>query len=527
MTEKYDCIVVGAGHNGLVCAIYLARAGRSVVVLEAADQVGGAARTRQLGADAKVSSGAHLLYALPAKLQAELQLQRHGLRFAAQGLSTLSLSETGNVMELGTELGPTNIGAATLSPADTKAYARFQADMDRFAQALLPVFDKLPAKVTPQTWTERLELLGLGWSIRKLGAFHMREFLRIIGLNLYDLLDEYFDNAQLKAAIAMDGVLGAEWGPRSMGSVLTFLNRRVAMLRGEGTGLALPEGGMGAVTQALAGAAKAAGVHIRTATSVRRILVADGRTTGVELNSGQVLQAACVISNADPKRSFLQLVSPDHLDAGFVRRIKNLRCRGRVGKLHLVLQGQPAFRGLEPSKLGERLLIAPTMDAIELAFNPCKYQGYPDAPVLEITVPSVRDKTLTDPGQHVLSALVQYLPYDDTAHEDANRAAFLKTLLALLERYVPGIGRQVVHCELLTPRDIEREFGITGGHWHHVEMAFETFYFNRPVPALARHATPIQGLYLCGAGTHPGGNVMGIAGRNAAMQILSGNTGDA
>ncbi|MCX8520936.1 MAG: NAD(P)/FAD-dependent oxidoreductase, partial [Rhodoferax sp.] len=512
MPQKIDCVVVGAGHNGLVCATYLARAGRSVMVLEAADQVGGAARTRQLGAEAKVSSGAHLLYALPGKLQRELQLQSHGLRFAAQGLSTLSLSETGKVMELGKELGkqlgtepvPTSMGAAALSPADLKAYARFQADMDRFAKALLPVFDKLPARVTPQSWIERLQLLGLGWAIRKLGAFHMREFLRIIGLNLYDLLDEYFDNAQLKAAIAMDGLLGSEWGPRSMGSVLTYLNRRVAMLRGEGTGLALPEGGMGAVTQALAAAAKAAGVHIHTATGVRRILVQDGRTTGVELNSGSVVQAACVISNADPKRTFLQLVSAEHLDAGFVRRIKNLRCRGHVGKLHLVLQGQPAFRGLEPGKLGQRLLIAPTMDAIELAFNPCKYQGYPDAPVLEITVPSVHDKSLTHPDQHVLSAVVQYLPYDDSAREDANRAAFLQTLLALLERYAPAIGSQVLHGELLTPRDIEREFGITGGHWHHVEMAFETFYFNRPVPALARHATPIQGLYLCGAGTHPG-----------------------
>lgn len=518
MANTYQNIVIGGGHNGLACAAYLARAGQSVLVLEAHDSVGGAARTRELAPGVKVSSGAHLLHAMPADLVRDLELSRHGLKFAAQSMTTLSLNPDGPVIVF--EGG--SVRGDGLSPEDRQAYGRFLEDMNRFAAVLRPMLDKVAPELSIETWSQRLALLGPGWSVRKLGRYHMRELLRIIGMNLYDLLDEYFQSPQLKAAIAMDALWGGEWGARSMGSVLTYLYRLAGYQRNGDTGLALPAGGMGALSEAMAASARASGVEIRTGARVQRVLIEDDRAVGVALEGGEQLKADRVISNADPKQTFLKLVSPDHLDTGFIRQVRNLRSRGRAAKLHLELDGAPAFKGVDESALGARMIIAPSPDEIELAFNPCKYGRYPDQPVLEITVPSASDASLTARGTHVLSAVVQYLPYDDTPDEDANRAAFLETVLGQLERYAPGIRASVRKAELLTPRDIEREFGMSGGHWHHVELVFEAFLFNRPIPALSRYRSPIEGLYLCGAGCHPGGNVMGIAGRNAARQIIRG-----
>jgi phytoene dehydrogenase-like protein len=518
MTQRYQNIIVGGGHNGLTCAAWLARAGQTVLVLEARDGIGGAACTREFAPGVSISACAHLLHAMPDKLVRQLDLAGNGLEYSARAMKTVSLNESGRtiVFEGGTVRGE------HLSVADIAAYVRFDEDMRRFAKALRPVFEEIAPELSAETWRQRLTLLRLGLRIRRLGRFHMRECLRIIGMNLYDLLDEYFENGQLKAAIAMDALLGSEWAARSMGSVLTYLYRLGGYQRNGGAGIALPSGGMGAVSGALAHAAKAAGAEIRTGARVKRILIEDDRAVGVELENGVRLEADCVISNADPKHTFLKLVSVDHLDTGFVRQIRNLRSSGKAAKLHLLLDGAPRFAGLDAAELGSRLLIAPGMDEIELAFNPSKYRQYPEAPVLEITVPSASDSSLAPRGQHVLSAVVQYVPYDDTPSEDANRSAFLETVLALLERYAPGIREQVLTAEMLTPRDIERDFGISGGHWHHVELVFETFLFNRPIPVLAQHRSPIAGLFLCGAGCHPGGNVMGIAGRNAAEQVLRG-----
>jgi phytoene dehydrogenase-like protein len=307
-----------------------------------------------------------------------------------------------------------------------------------------------------------------------------------------------------------------------MGSVLTYLNRLAGYARGKGMGIAQPAGGMGSVTQSLAKAAHAAGAEIRTGARVTKITIEKDRVTGVELADGEVISGENVISNADPKQTFMTLVSADHLDTGFVRQIRNLRSKGRSAKLHLVLNGAPKFKGVAATDLGSRFLIATSPDDIELAFNPCKYGKYPKAPVWEITIPSIHDSSMAGSEQHVLSAILQYVPYDDSPAEDANREAFLQTVLGQLERYAPGIGQQVVTAELLTPHDIEREFGMSGGHWHHVELALESFLFNRPTPVLSRHSSPIDGLYLCGAGCHPGGNIMGIAGRNAAQQVIRG-----
>ena len=520
MKKTYQNIIIGAGHNGLVCAAYLARAGQSVLVLEADSLIGGAARTRELSHGAKISSGAHLLHAMPADLIRELNLTKHGLVLSAKNLKTIALNAQAPASAI--VFDGDNVSGTHLSAGDIESYARFNKDMQRFAKTLRPVFDKLAPSLVPSTWRQALELMGLGFALRRLRRFYMREILRIIGLNFYDLLDEYFSSPELKATIAMDALWGGEWGARSMGGVLTYLYRLAGYERSGSMGLALPQGGMGGLSESIARAAATAGATITTNARVKRILIENDKAIGVELDSGEQLFSPAIISNADPKQTFLKLVDIDHLDTGFVRQIDKIRSKGRAAKLHILLEGLPDFTGVAAADLGSRIIIAPTMDDIELAFNPCKYNRYPSAPVLEIVIPSICDPSLVSANQHILSAVVQYLPYDDSPDEDANRESFLQTTIDLLETYAPGIRSLISHAELLTPRDIEKEFGNTGGHWHHVPLTFEYFLFNRPIPKLSRHTSPIAGLYLCGAGCHPGGNVMGIAGRNAAQQVLKG-----
>ena len=516
--KKYHSIIIGGGHNGLVCAAYLARADKSVLVLELAAELGGAARNCEFAAGFKVSAGAHLLHALSSDLIRELDLARHGLSFAAQSMPTHALRAGGKSMRLGER----QLEGADVSAADAAAYIRFTEAMARYAGALLPILQMVPPRLSVETWAARFDFMKIAWSIRRLGRHDMRDLLRIIGMNMYDLLDEYFESDLLKGALAFDAVLGAEWGPRSPGTVLTYLYRLAGMAGGKGLGVAQPLGGMGSVCAAIAASATTAGAELRTSTRVRRIVVEADRACGVELESGEVIRAEHVISNADPRTTFLSLLGAAHLDTGFVRKVQHLRASGRAGKLHLALNGLPAFTGLAKSALGDRLLIAPSMNYLERAFNPSKYHEYPAEPALEISLPTVCDPGLAPAGQHVLSAVVQFLPYDSGADRDANRALCLEAVLATLERHAPGIRDLVVTAELLTPFDIEQEFGMAGGHWHHAAIGFDQFFFIRPVPGAAQYRTPLDGLYLCGAGCHPGGGVMGIAGRNAAQQVLRG-----
>jgi phytoene dehydrogenase-like protein len=379
-------------------------------------------------------------------------------------------------------------------------------------------------KIPPRITYDRKDLVSLGklaLNIRMMGRDDMREFLRIAGINIYDILKENFDNPLLKGALSLDAVLGTNSGPRSNNSVFTALHR-MSGNTGESAGAAsIPLGGMGAVTNALSAAARKFGAEIRTGSPVSSILLEDDKISGVQLASGEKISASVVISNADPKTTIMDLLGARHVEAGFAQKIGNIRMQGNAAKLHLALDGLPAFKGVSQEQLGERLVIAPTVEYVERAFNHSKYGEYSRLPVAEITIPSIHDSSLAPDGKHVLSAIIQYAPRNLGAGWSAGKEGFMDNVMELLSAYAPDIREKASVAELLTPEDIENDFRIAGGHWHHGEMSLDQFLMLRPVPKSAQYKTPVDGLYFCSAGCHPGGGVMGSAGKNAAIVVLA------
>ncbi|MHB8811654.1 MAG: phytoene desaturase family protein [Steroidobacteraceae bacterium] len=514
--SRYDCIVIGAGHNGLTCAAYLARAGRRVLVLEAAEQAGGAAGTLEFAPGFRASSCAHLLHLMPGWLLEELGLARQGLRMAAERMTTVALSGAG-ALRIPLDA---DSAAQDLDEADARAFQDYAVTMKRLARALRPLLEAVPPRLGSGAWRDRLALLGLGARLRLLGRADLRELLRIAGMCVHDLLDEHFESPLLKGALAFDAVLGTNLGPRSPGSVFTLLYRLAA---GDGAAgsPAQPVGGLGALTDALARSATGAGAELRFAAPVARMIVTEDSAAGVILESGERLEAGCVVSSADPRTTFLRLLGAEHLDAGFVRRVSHLRTLGMTAKLHLALERMPRFAALAGAAPTGRLVFAPSPRAVEQAFNDAKYGKFSAAPLLEVIVPTAVDPGLAPPGQHVLSAVVQYAPYTVAGGWDGQREQFLDSILQTLEAHAPGLRDSVRAAELLTPQDIEARFRISGGHWHHAELALDQFFMVRPVVGAAQYRAPVRGLFLCGAGCHPGGGVMGLAGHNAARQILA------
>ncbi len=515
MTDN-KLIVVGAGHNGLTCAAYAAKEGFDVLVLEAAEQVGGAACTMEFAPGFRVSSGAHVLGNLDPKVAQDLDLASHGLRMAAQDMPMVALAEDGQshivLDESGVRSGP-------VSQRDREGLAEFRRRTARYAALLAKFYARKPIRLAPDDWSELRHAARFALDIRLLGRDDMRDLLRIGGINIYDVLNEDFDSPLLKAAISMDAVLGVRLGPRSNNTVLNYLHRLVG---GDGPwagAVALPAGGMGSVTGALRKAAEAQGARVRTGARVARITHEHGRVNGVQLADGEQLNASIVVSNADPRTTLFELVGAGNFETGFARRVNNIRMQGYAAKLHLALDQLPAFAGLDPALLGGRLMLAPDMQYIERAFDCAKYNQYSASPVMEITVPSVTDSSLVPMGKHVLSAVVQYAPYSLESGWEQGAGAFTQLCVDTLAAYAPELPQHIIASELLSPLDMERRFGMTGGHWHHGEFAFDQFLMLRPVAGAARYAMPMQGLYLCGAGTHPGGGVMGTAGRNAARAL--------
>ncbi len=507
----YDAIIVGGGHNGLVCAAYLAKAGKRVLLLEASARLGGAAITRPFAPGFQVSACAHRVHMLPKTCVADLSLVRHGLELADMAVPTTVLGGDGaHVTFAGGQV-------SGVSDDDAAAYAGFAKRWARFAAHLRPMMGMEPPRLGTAAMPDLLKLVRMGLQVRSLGRSEMRELLRVIGMNVYDLVEESFTSPLLQGAIAFDAVLGANFGPRSPGSALTLLYRLAAEHNAVAAGAS---GGVGAVTEAIAASACGFGAELRTASPVERILVRGDTACGVRLVGGEEIAAERVISNASPRTTFLDLVGTEHLDTGFVRKVTHFRSQGLAAKLHLALSGAPVFSGVAQDALRGRLIVAPSPDYVERAFNATKYGAYSARPAIEIVCPTMSDARLAPTGKHVLSMVVQYAPYALRGGWEAGRQAFIDSIIGTLEAYAPGLRRQVEAVELLTPVDIEREFRIAGGHWHHGELTFDQIFMLRPLPGAAQYRTPVPGVFLCGAGAHPGGGVSGLAGHNAARAVL-------
>jgi phytoene dehydrogenase-like protein len=498
----------------LVCAAYLAKSGQRVLVLEASDAAGGLGASREFhpGFHASV---AHSISHFPQKIADDLNLASVGFAKTSNLLPTIGLSADQKHVVLQQD------SVSGTSADDTESYHNYSRLMHRFAGVLKPFWLKTMPPIGDNSLAEMMTFAHLGLNVRRIGRKDMREFLRVVSLPARDLMDEYFDNDLLKATLSWDGLIGSKLAPRSPnGAVLAILYRMAGESRGTHT---IPAGGVGALVQSLNDSATASGAEIRCSTEVSRILI-DGSTDGllakgVQLLNGEKIEADRVISATDPQRTFLRLVGVEYLNIGFTNRIRRLRCDGYVAKLHLALNELPEFGGLQ--RADGRMIIAPDMDAIEFAFDDAKYGACPARPVMEIVVPSAHDASLAPAGQHVLSAHVMYVPYRlKGGWTDAARDLICELAIDTIAQYAPRIREQIIHPEFLTPFDLEHNYRVTGGHWHHTEIAMDQMLMMRPTYEAAQYGTPIPGLFLCGAGCHPGGGIMGAAGHNAAREIL-------
>lgn len=513
MTRPRDAIIIGAGHNGLACAAYLARAGLDVLCLEAMPSVGGMAAERKLAGDYRFPGLAHAAYPASRELCRELDLEKTGYRPGA-ALKTTALNLDG----LHLQIDGDRISGDGLPQADVAAWPAFCEQYLDFAAALTPLLENRPPRLKNMDFADKRTLAKLGWKLRiGLGRDVMYEFLRVAGINIYDVLNEAFADDRLKGAVALDAVLGSAMGPRTPGTVLTWLQRLHGEIDG---GLRVLANGDDGLLPALERAARKAGVEIRVNARVEEILVDTGVAGGVRLADGETIKSQRVVSNVDPRVTFGRLVGAPRLDAMFANRVQQIRGSGVVAKLNLALSGTPQFAGLDDASLNDRLVIAPSMRAIEQAYNHSKYGEYSPEPVFEIILPSRHDPSLAPAGHHVMSVNVAYVPYHLDGGWDGRKEALTDQLIEQIARYCPGLKDLVVARELLTPADIEKEYGALHGHWHHGELTLHQSFMMRPLHGAAQYETPVDGLYLCGAGCHPGGGITALPGRNAARRIL-------
>jgi phytoene dehydrogenase-like protein len=522
----YDAIVVGAGHNGLVTAGYLARAGWRVLVLERRALVGGACTTEEVFPGYRVSTAAYLVSLMQERVIRDLDLRHFGYEVLPKDPAYFAPYLDRRHLFMYSDQRRTCEAIAEFSTNDAQRYPAYEAFIERIAQFVEPMLLEAPPNVPPRGLDDLQAMARLGWRLARRSPLEFGELVRMFTGSVREILDGWFESDELKLALATDGVIGTNGGPGSAGTAYVLLHHVMGGVGGVRGLWGFLRGGMGALSEALSRSAQAYGAEVRTDAAVRSIDVRDGQAVGVTLQDGTDLQARVVVSNADPKRTLLTLVDRQHLPADFVAQIEAYRCEGSSFKINLALGELPSYTAVPGTDLGPQhrgtTHICGSLDALEQAWDDAKYGSPSREPLLEITIPTAYDSTLAPPRKHVMSIFAQYAPYRLATGEwdDATRSAFVDRSIGLLEQYAPNIRGAIEGVHALSPLDLEREYGLTGGNIFHGDLRLDQLFALRPVAGWARYATPIRGLYLCGSGTHPGGGVTGAPGHNAAHVIL-------
>jgi len=520
--NRYDAIIIGAGHNGLVTAAYLAKAGKKVLVLERRPVIGGIAASEEIFSGFKYSTCAHLAGSFSREIISALNLQKHGVEFLP--LEPLIFAPSLDSKPLLIPRDPTRVieEISRHSVHDAEKFASFSARVKKLSGFLLSLYAlPLPDHAAPGAFNP-MTLIKAAWKFHRLGKKDMYEFLRILPMSMADLLHEWFDSETLKAAISSSSMLGSFVGPRQQGTAFNFLHHQIGAANGAFRSVGFVRGGINRIPHTLSLLAQQHGAEIRTGTEVATVRTKNGAATSVVLTSGTEFAAEIVVSSVDVKKTFLKLVEPTYIDPHFLLQVKNIRARGTVAKVNLALDALPRFKSLpEAVGLGGIIHIGPTLDYLERAADDAKYGRFSRQPFLEITIPSVADPALAPAGKHVMSVWMQSAPYDlREGGWNKQREPLGDLVVNLIEEYAPGFKNSILHRQVLTPLDLAQTYGLTEGHIYHAELALDQIFFMRPVPGQARYHTPIENLYLCGSGTHPGGGVTGLPGLYAAKEIL-------
>jgi len=522
MPAKRDVVIIGAGHNGLVTAFYLAKAGFKPLVLERRPVIGGCAITEEFHPGFRCSRLSHSVGPVKSDIVADMGLAKHGLKTYTPDVRVLSLSPNGVPSVLYSDIPKSQQEIAKLSQRDAQNYGEFGKSLTRIGEVLDLLLAMTPPDLDDPASGKLWELLKTGRKLRGLGETDLYRLLRWGPMAVADLVAEWFETELLRGTLAAQGIFGTFLGPWSAGSAAAYLLRTAG--DGNPAGPAsYVVGGVGALTAAMAAAATEAGAEIRTSCDVAGVKVSDGIAGGVILAGGDEIEAKAVISNADPKRTLLGLVEPQHLDPGFLQKLQHYRMNGTVAKVNLALGGLPRFNGVngDASLLSGRIQISPEVDYLERAFDASKYGEFSDHPYIEATIPTLWDMSLAPAGKHVMSIYMQYAPFRlRTADWDSQRDALGDTVIKTAAEYAPDLPSLVEGCEVITPKDLEQTYGLTGGHIFHGELALDQLFTMRPLLNWAQYRTPIENLYLCGSGTHPGTGLNGMSGANAAREII-------
>ncbi|MGB0006975.1 MAG: NAD(P)/FAD-dependent oxidoreductase [Candidatus Sulfotelmatobacter sp.] len=521
-SDRRDIAIIGGGHNGLVTAFYLAKAGFKPLVLERRAQVGGAAITDEFHSGFRCSTLAHSAGPIRPDIVRDMQLEKHGLRIITPETSVTALSPDGRSLSLYQEESKSAHSIAAFSQKDAAKYSEFANSLSKISKVIAEALATTPPDIDHPSGGDLWSMVKTGRALRNLGKRDLYRVLRWGPMAVADLVAEYFETELLRAVIAARGIFGTFLGPWSAGSSLQLLIRAAGDSHPAGSAF-FAAGGMGALTQAMASAAKAAGVEIRTGAEVIEIRIKDGAATGVLLGTGEEISANAVISNADPKRTLLKLTDSAHLSPDFVQKLQHFRGNGTVAKVNLALSGVPNFTALNDgadAALKGRIHIGPEIDYLERAFDESKYGSFSRQPYLEVTIPSLTDPTLAPEGKHVMSIYMQYAPYKLKGDWEQQRKPLGQTVVQTLAQYAPNLPEMILHHQIITPQDMEDVYGLTGGQIFHGDLALDQFFTMRPLLDWARYRTPIEKLFLCGSGTHPGAGLTGGSGANAAHEIL-------